>query len=76
MFDFEPACPKCGDTDLFITAFRAYETRIPLSQDGFATEDAMFMHTDEETVECGGCGHEFPSGGAVDAGAFEAGEED
>lgn len=54
---------KCGmkglfkgcDGDLVVVSFEA-STRIPLSEDGFSTEDAEFFDTTNERVECNKCG--------------------
>lgn len=48
---------ECGG-DLVVVAFVA-STRIPLSEDGFSTDDGSFS-TEDEVVECVECGKRSP----------------
>lgn len=50
---YRTTCPRCGG-DLRVVSFRA-RTSIPLSEDGFSTQDADFLDTEDEVVECPAC---------------------
>jgi hypothetical protein len=56
---YRQVCPRCGDPDnLFVTWFEA-STFVKLKEDGFSVTDAEYMDTDNETVHCCGCDHDF-----------------
>lgn len=56
--DFVTECPKCSG-DLFVVG-GCFTTRIPLSSDGFSTEDANGFNTEDEVVACGACDYRGP----------------
>lgn len=56
--DFVTDCPQCGG-DLYVVG-GSFTTRIPLSRDGFSTEDAKGFDTEDEIVACGSCDYRGP----------------
>lgn len=57
---FSTTCPHCKAADELFVISGIFTTRIPLSSAGFSTEDASQFNTEDERVECGGCGKVFP----------------
>lgn len=56
---FSTVCPYCKeDGSLMVIRFTAM-TAIPLTSDGFSTEDARSIDTEDEIVLCEECKKEF-----------------
>lgn len=56
--DFVTDCPQCGGGLCVVGG--SFSTRIPLSRDGFSTEDAKQFDTENEVVACDECDYRGP----------------